>query len=419
MGQLYIRRAQMHDTPPAATRVFTRRRWKAPANHQPRFWSLEMRALASPGRIALVIDDETQRSRFAAHIGAGPRVYEIAGGVELKSLVRAGAIDVVIAGVLNRNDEFLPLALREVARTAPEVVIVGVFEPSGPSLDEAADLAREIPTMGFVRRPGARLQYLARPRPPRSPAPTFTQALVGCINRLPLYGAARAFALLQALHPSLAAGIPEQARELGVSRRNLERWFQGPDTCSAGCFQSVCAAAEAAYLRLQCETTEPEIAVVVEILGRDGVANPTGVARTIRTALRLGLDDLRASGLPALLESVSTALRTSRNPNRMPAQWGSETRYAPEPGVLAVPREGGTVLMDTTRGVEHPLNGFGMDAWPLVVRGLSFAQLTLELASNRREPPHLARSRLISWLGELLVLRLIRREPSGAEAGQA
>ena len=68
---------------------------------------------------------------------------------------------------------------------------------------------------------------------------------MGCIERLPLFGAARAFALLQALHPSFAFSVPEHARLLGVSRRNLERWFQGPDICSAGCLQSVCAAAEA------------------------------------------------------------------------------------------------------------------------------------------------------------------------------
>jgi hypothetical protein len=375
--------------------------------------------MASSGRIAFVIDDETQRRRFADQLGAGARIYEISGGDELRSLARARAIDVVIAGVLNRNDEFLPSALRELGQAAPGIVIVGVFEPSRPSLDEAADLAREIPAMGFVCRPGARFEYLSRTRRPEGLAPTFTHAMIGCIERLPLFGAARDFALLQALHPSFAFSIPEQARELGVSRRNLERWFQGPDICSAGCFQSVCAAAEAAYLRLACGRTEREIATVLEILTREGVANPTGVARTIRSALRLGLEELRAGGLTALVEAVNAALRTSRDPSRTPAQWGSEIRYAPEPGVLTVPAGDRVMLMDPGRGVEHPLDHFGMDAWPLVLREMSFSKLTLELTSVRREPPHVIRAQLISWLGDLLVLRLIRREPGGAEAGEA
>jgi hypothetical protein len=375
--------------------------------------------MASSRRIAFAMDDETQRRRFAGHIGAGARVYQISGRDELRSLVRAQAIDALIAGVLNRNDQFLPSALQELRQIAPDMAIVGVFEPSRPSLDEAADLAREIPAMGFVCRPGARLEYLTRTRPPGRPAPTITAALVGCIDRLPLHGAARDFALLQCLHPSLGVGIPAQAHELGVSRRNLERWFQGPDICSAGSFQSVCAAAEAAYLKLSCERPEREIASVVEILTRDGVANPTGVARTIRSVLRLGLEELRAGGLAALVEAVQTALRTSRDPRRIPAQWGAEIRYTPEPGVLTVPAADRLLLMSPARGIEHALDHFGMDAWPLVLRGLSFSNLTLELASVRREPPHVIRARLISWLGELLVLRLVRREPGGAEAGEA
>jgi len=242
--------------------------------------------MASLWRIAIVMDDERQRRRFGAPLGPSARVHELSGGDELRTLAAARAIDIVIAGVLNRNDEFLALALRELNRTAPELVMVGVFEPSRPSLDEAADLAREIPAMGFACRPSSRFEHLIRPRPPGGPAPTFTPALVDCIGRLPLFGAARDFALLQALHPSLAYGIPEQARELGVSRRNLERWFQGPDTCSAGCFQSVCAAGEAAYLRLVRGTAEREIASVVEILTREGLANPIGVSR--RSVARSG-----------------------------------------------------------------------------------------------------------------------------------
>jgi len=375
--------------------------------------------MASLWRIAIVMDAERQRRRFGAPLGPSARVHEVSGGDELRSLAAARAIDTVIAGVLNRNDEFLPLALRELSRTAPELVMVGIFEPSRPSLDEAADLAREIPAMGFACRPGSRFEHLIRPRPPGGPAPTFTPALVDCIGRLPLFGAARDFALLQALHPSLAYGIPEQARELGVSRRNLERWFQGPDTCSAGCFQSVCAAGEAAYLRLVRGTAEREIAAVVEILTREGLANPIGVSRTIRSALRSGLEELRAGGVLALVEAVNAALRTSRDPTRIPAQWGPDTRYAPEAGVLTVPVEDRTTLMDPARGVAHPLDQFGMDAWPLVLRGIPFSRLILELGSTRREPSHLVRARLISWLGELLVLRLIRRETGSAEAGEA
>jgi hypothetical protein len=375
--------------------------------------------MASSWRIAIVIDDELQRRKWVAQLSRGAQVHEVSGGNELRSLAVARAIDSVIAGVLNRNDEFLPAALGELSRTAPELGMIGIFEPTRPSLDEAADLAREIPAMGFACRPGPRFDHLIRPRAPRGPAPTFTPALVDCIDRLPLFGAARAFALLQALHPSLAHGIPEQARALGVSRRNLERWFQGPDICSAGCFQSVCAAGEAAYLRLVRGKPESEIASVVELLTREGLANPLGVSRMIRSSLRLGLEELRAGGVPALAEAVNAALRTSRDPTRIPAQWGPDTRYAPEAGVVTVPVEHSVTLLDGARGVEHALDQFGMDAWPLVLRGLPFAKLTVELASARREPPHLVRARLISWLGELLVLRLIRREPGSVEAGEA
>jgi hypothetical protein len=376
-----------------------------------------MRAMGS-SRIALVVDDESQRRRVAEHIGGSGRIHELSGGDELVKLAAARALDVVVAGVLHRNDPFISSALRELGRTAPEIALVGLFEPSRPSLDEAADLARELPRMGFVCRPGPRFEYLIRPRTSRHAA-TFTSLLVGCMDRLPLYGAAKDFALLQALHPSFAMGIPEQARELGVSRRNLERWFQGPDICSAGCFQSVCAAAEAAFLKLTSGMSEREIAAVVEVLSRDGIANPMGVSRSIRRSLRLGLEELRAGGSGAVVEAVTATLRTSRDPSRIPAQWEPDSRYAPEPGVLPVPVQDRITLMDPIRGVEQPLDQFGMDAWPLLQQGMPFSQLTLVLASNRREPPHLVRSRLIYWLGELLVLRLIRREPASAEAGEA
>ena len=376
-----------------------------------------MRAMGSP-RIALVIDDESQRRRFRAWIGSDARIHEVSGGDELARLAAVRAVDVVVAGVLNRNDAFLSSALSELARVASDITLVGVFEPSRPSLDEAADLAREIPAMGFVSRPGARLEYLIH-RTPSSAAPTATPLLVDALKRLPLYGWARDFALLQALHPSFATGIPEQARDLGVSRRNLERWFQGPDICSAGCFQSVCAAGEAAYLKMMTGMSEREIAAVVELLGRDGIANPMGVSRAIRRSLRVGLEELRAGGLDTMLEAVNAALRTPRDPARIPAQWEPDSRYAPAPGVLAVPVEDRTVLMDPARAVTHPLEQFGIEAWPLVLRGLPFSRLILELASNRREPLYLVRSRLISWLGELLMLRLIRREPGRAEADEA
>jgi hypothetical protein len=375
-----------------------------------------MRAKGFPPRIALVFDDELEGRRFADHLGPGARVYHVSGGDELVKLAAAGAVDVAVAGVLNRTDDFLPSALRELSAIAPEVAIVGVFEPSQPSLDEAVAMARELPAIGFVRRPGARFDYLARRQVPGSPAATFTPTLLDCLDRLPLFGAARRFALLQALHPSCASSIPEQARELGLSRRNLERWFQGPDLCSAGCFQSVCGAGEAAYLRLVLGLPDREIAPVVGILTRDGVENPQAVPRTIRNALRLGLDELRARGVPALLAAVEAALRTSRDPVRTPAQWEPETRYVPQPGVLAVPIEDRLVLMDATRGVEYPLDALGMDLWPRVTRGASFAELVAELATARREPVSAVRARLIAWLGELLVLRLIRRERGDLKA---
>jgi hypothetical protein len=375
--------------------------------------------MASSWRIAIIIDDDLQRRRFTPWLGRPARVYQASDGNGLRKLAAAGAIDVVIAGVLNRNDPFLSSALSEISQTWPGLGLVGLFEPSRPSLDEAADLSREIPAMGFACRPGTRFEHLVRPRLASGLPPTFASELIGCMHRRPLRGAARDFAYLQALHPTSAYTIPEQARELGVSRRNLERWFQGPDICSAGCFQSVCVAAEAAYLRLILGMAEPEIASVVEILTREGAANPIGVSRIIRTGLRLGLEELRAGGISALREAVDVALSTSRDPTRVPAQWAPDTRYAPEPGVLKVHVEGGLTLMDPGRGLQYVLDSFGMDAWPLIERGMSFGKLVMELSSTRRESPHLVRGRLITWLGELLVLRLIRREPNDAEAGEA
>jgi hypothetical protein len=375
--------------------------------------------MRSSPRIALVFDEEPQRRLFAEHLRSGRQVHHAPGGEELINLARAHALDVAVVGVLNRADNLLPSALRELSRISPEVAIVGVFESSGPSMDEAVDLAREIPTMGFVSRPGARFDYLARRRAPGSPVPTFTAMLLECMERLPLFGPAPRFARLQALHPSCDSTIPELASELGLSRRNLERWFQGPDLCSAGCFQSACAAGEAAYLRLACGVPEREIASVVGVLTRDGVINPMAVPRMIRSALRLGLEELRAGGVPGIVQAVKVALRTSRDPTRIPAQWGADTRFAAQGGILSVPREGHVVLMDFSRALEFALDPFGEEAWPLVVQGAPLAKITAALASIRREPAHAVRARLISWLGELLVLGFIRRERGRAEADQA
>ena len=375
-----------------------------------------MRAKGSPLRVALLFDDELERRRFAEHLDPGARVHHVPRSEELVRLAATGALDVAVAGVLNRSDDFLPSALRELSRIAPEVAIVGVFEPSQPSLDEAVDLARELPAIGFVRRPGARFDYLARPRVHGSRYATFTPTLLECMDRLPLFGAAHRFALLQALHPTCASSIPEQARELGVSRRNLERWFQGPDLCSASCFQSVCGAAEAAYLRLVLGLPHREIAPVVGVLTRDGVENPQAVPRTIRNALRMGLDELRVGGVLALAGAVEVALRTPRAPVRTPAQWEPDARYVPEPDVLPVPVEDRVVLMDPTRGVEHALDSFGADAWPMLARGAPFGDIVAELAAGRREPATAVRARLIAWLSELLVLRLVRRERGDLKA---
>ena len=363
-----------------------------------------------PLRVAIVFDDHAQQRRFGEQFGAGARVYYLPGGDELLKLAVAGDIDAAVVGVLNRADDFLPAALQALSRVTPDVAAVGVFEPSLPSLDEAAELARDIPTLAFVRRPGERLNYLIRRRPPAGTAPTVTSKLLDCMARLPLYGAARSFALLQALHPSSRPGISDQAQELGLSRRSLERWFQGPDLCSAACFQSVCAAAEAAYLRLVCELSDREIAPVVDIFTREGLENPQAVPRMIRSALRAGLDELRRGGIPVLLEAVDAALRSSNDQGSVPAQWGAETRFVPQPGVLAVPVEDRLVLMDVSRGLEHPLDSLGMDVWPLVMRGATLAEMVAELARFRREPIHAVRTGLIARLGKLLVLGLIRRE---------
>ncbi len=375
-----------------------------------------MRGSESPPRIALVFDDELEHRRFVDHLGPGARLFHVPGGVELVKLAAERPLDVVVVGVLNRNDDFLPVALRALRERQPEVTLIGVFEASAPSLDEAGELAREVPGMVFVRRPGGRFNYLARRRRPGRPPPTLTPALLECMDRLPLFGPAHRFALLQALHPSCAASIPEQARELGLSRRNLERWFQGPDLCSAGCFQSVCGAAEAAYLRLMLELPARDVAPAVGILTREGVENPQAVPRTIRNVLRSNLEDLRAAGVAGLMATVEATLRAAREPVKTPALWEAETRFMPAMEVVLVPMDGDLSLMLPASDVRFPLDAFGADAWSLLTRGSTFAYLVAELAAVRGQPVSVVRHRLIEWLGELLVLRMIRRERGGLRA---
>jgi hypothetical protein len=46
----------------------------------------------------------------------------------------------------------------------------------------------------------------------------------------------------------------------------------------------------------------------------------------------------------------------------------------------------------------------------MVARGVAFGELVGAMTAGRSEPASSVRARLIAWLGELLVLRLIRRE---------
>jgi hypothetical protein len=375
-----------------------------------------MRSQGAAPRIGLVFDDEMDQRRFFDHFGPATRVQQVAGCAELVKLGRAGLLDAVIASVLHRHDPFLPEALKELHRSVPDLAIVGVFDSTRPSLDEAVDLARRIPGIGFVRAPGARLDYLIRRRPEMHQPATFTRLLLDCMERLPLFGPALRFARLQALHPSFAAIIPDQAKELGLSRRNLERWFQGPDLCSAGCFQSVCAAGEGAYLRSVLALPAREVAPVVGILTREGVENPQAVPRTIRNALHVGLHELRAGGVPALLHVIETALRTPRDPIRAPAQWEPDARFVPREGVVLVPKEDRALLMDTVTGEEILLNSLGTEAWPLLAKGNAFAGLIAQMAAARHQPASAIRAQLIAWLSELLVRGLVRRERAGLKA---
>ena len=369
-----------------------------------------MRALEPALRVALVFDDERDRRRFVDHLGPQRRVYQIPGGDELLQLGMAGAIDVAVCGVINRTDPLLPSALHHLSLAAPQIAVIGVFEPSPPSLEEAVELLREIPSMSFVSRPGGRFDYLARRIRAGAPARTFSSWLLQSIERVPVGGPAFPFAILQALHPSCAANIPEQARALGLSRRNLERWFQGPDLCSAGCFQSVCGAAEAAYLRLILELPAREVALAVGILTREGVENPQAVPRTIRNALRVGLEELREAGVQGVLDAAEVALRSSRDPARAPVQWEPGMRFVAERDVIAVPADDKVLLVSPGADREYRLDPFGHRAWEALLGGVTFGELVVTLAAQRSDPLPSVRARLIVLLGELLVRRFVRRE---------
>jgi hypothetical protein len=76
------------------------------------------------------------------------------------------------------------------------------------------------------------------------------------------------------------------------------------------------------------------------------------------------------------------------------------------------------MLVDPTRQVEQPLDGFGEEAWELMLRGATFAKLVVELAARRQETRNRTRIRLKAWLGDLLVLGLIRRDQPSASAAE-
>jgi hypothetical protein len=368
-------------------------------------------------RIAISLDDEVLRQQFADRLGREHEVWSPRGGDELRRLALTRGLDVAVIGVLS-DDLFWPHTLRALAAGVPALTLIGVVEPVRPSLDEAAVLAREIPGIGFVSRPDARFDHLVRRRLPSDQPPTYAQSLLEAVHSLPLAGVGRDFALLQALRPSLAFDIPEQAAALGASRRKLERWFQGPDVCSARRLQSVCAAAEAMYLRLVHQTPEREIAGVIGLLSSDGVPNPIGVAREIRAVFGGSRDLIREGGTAALAEAVHAELRRGHNPVRRPVRWDPGTRYWPGERVLAVRQDGLLMLVDPTRQVEQPLDGFGEEAWELMLRGATFAKLVVELAARRQETRNRTRIRLKAWLGDLLVLGLIRRDQPSASAAE-
>jgi hypothetical protein len=368
-------------------------------------------------RVAISLDDERTRGMFAGRLHRDDVPIFPSGDAELRRLAVGGALDVAVVGVLGHDDVLWPDALREIAEAVPEVGLVGVIEPLRASLDEAVALSREIPALGFVSRPDTRFDHLARRRAARAPAPGFTLPLLDCVDSLPLADVGRDFALLQALRPSWAFNIPEQAADLGASRRKLERWFQGPDLCSARRLQSICAAAEALYLRRVRKLRDGEIAGALGILTRDGIPNPIGVSREIRAVF--GRRDLiPEGGMDVVTEAVQIELRRAHDADIAPARWGPFTRYWPAMRVLAVPHDDRLVLIEPSRELEYPLDDFGEDAWDLVGKGATFSELTTNLAARRHEPRNRIRGRLREWLGELLVLGLVRREQGESSAAE-
>lgn len=359
-------------------------------------------------RVAISLDDPPSRALFARRMGRDDQVYLAFGGDELRRLIAGGGFDVAVVGVLD-PDPFWPAALAEIAASVPQLALIGVIEPVRPSLDEAVMLAREIPGMAFVSRPDTRFDHLARRRGPDAPDPSFTRTLLDCIDPLPLADVGRDFALLQALRPSWAFDIPEQAAALGAGRRKLERWFQGPDICSTRRLQSICAAAEAVFLRHEHKLPDRQVAAAVGILTHDGAPNPIGVSREIRAVFGEYREGIRERGMAAVTEAVQIELRRARDGVQVPARWGPYTRYWPAERVLIVPKEDRFVLVDPSRELEHPLDEFGVDAWELVAKGATFDELTSALVARRRETRYRTRGRLREWLGALLVLGLVRR----------
>jgi len=359
-------------------------------------------------RVAISLADRPSRELFVRRLHPEVPVFPSSGDGLLK-LAAGGGLDVAVVGVLNPSDVFWPDRLRELAMVAPAVTLIGVVDPIRPSLDEAAAFAREIPSLGFVSRPDTRFDHLVRRHPPAGAAPTFTRTLLDCVDSLPLADVGRDFAVLQALRPSWAFDIPEQVADLGSGRRKLERWFQGPDVCSARRLQSICVAAEAMFLRYEHKLRDPEIAGAVGILMQDGAPDPIGVAREVRTVFGQYRDAIRERRMDAVTEAVRIELRRAHDAGKVPARWGPSTRYWPADRVLAVRKEGLLVLVDPSRGLEHPLDGFATDAWELLARGVSFDELTSELVRLTGEARYRVRGRLRAWLGEALVLGLIRR----------
>ena len=93
-------------------------------------------------------------------------------------------------------------------------------------------------------------------------------------------------------------------------------------------------------------------------------------------------------------------------------------RYWPAERTLAVPRDGRLLLVNPERGVEHPLDEFGADAWELMATGAAFADLVAGVAARRGETHAHARGLLQEWLADLLALGLVRRGTCG-EGGES